>query len=103
PGDSVQLVNLRLTAIGNLTRADWVREPDPDLHGPQGKREVWLDPAGPVLVPVFRHEGLRAGETLAGPLIVEYTGSTLLVPPAWSLTCDEEGHLHLLRGEDSDG
>ncbi len=103
PGDSVQLVNLRLTAIGNLTRADWVREPDPDLHGPQGKREVWLDPAGPVLVPVFRHEGLRAGETLAGPLIVEYTGSTLLVPPAWTLTCDEEGHLHLLRGEDSDG
>lgn len=95
PNDRVQLVNLRVTAVGKLEHPTWVRHHDGALAGPQSNREVWFDLSGPITVPVYRHEGLRPGEVISGPAIVEFTGSTLVCHPGWTFTADEIGHLHL--------
>lgn len=95
PGDKVQMINLRVSAVGQMPEPSWQREADPALYGPQSSRDVWFDPSGPRTVPVYRHEGLRENEIIAGPLVVEYTGSTLICPPGWSVSCSAEGHLFL--------
>ncbi|MER9058423.1 hydantoinase/oxoprolinase family protein [Mesorhizobium sp. M0910] len=91
----VQIVNLRLTVLG-------IR---PDLPWPErrhrtsgeltifGRRKVLhrrTDFEKPW--PVYRFLNVRAGDTLNGPAIVEYPGSTLVVPPDWKVTYDKWGN-----------
>jgi N-methylhydantoinase A/oxoprolinase/acetone carboxylase beta subunit len=57
---------------------------------------VYFDGAfGPV--PVYRRDGLAAGERLAGPAIVEEMGATTVVPPGWTGTVGGFGELTLER------
>lgn len=99
PSDPVQLVNLRMSAIGKLPKPQWVRVPDPSVAGIQDQRDVWFDIDGPRKVPVYRHEGLIENEVLIGPLVIEFTGSTLITPPNWTVKADAHGHLHLSATE----
>jgi len=95
PGEPVQLVNLRLTAIGRL--------PDLRLGGPaksparQTMREVWFPETGSTTSPVHWRDGLAAGETLAGPAIIEAMDSTIVVPPGWIASIDGTGYIRLRR------
>src|SRR6185312_94624 len=92
--ERVQLVNLRLTALGKL----------PDLvlaqHGDAGKarvrrRDVWFD--GYVTTEVHWRDGLVDGTRIAGPAIIEALDSTTVVPPGWQVRVDELGYLRLTR------
>ncbi len=69
-----------------------------DLDGPDGghaltgRRPVhWGPQHGTCDTPVYRHDRLRPGNTLAGPAIVEASDTTIVVPPAWSLAVDGYG------------
>ncbi|ONM48479.1 hydantoinase/oxoprolinase family protein [Nocardia donostiensis] len=44
---------------------------------------------------VIERAGLRAGETLAGPALVDSPDTTCVVPPDWTITADELGTLRL--------
>lgn len=76
--------------------------PRPDLQAagtgpvPAGHRSVLL-PAGRFDAAVHARDGLRQGDALAGPLIVEQDDTTVLVPPGWSLEVGLAGDLHLHR------
>ncbi|MFC7330421.1 hydantoinase/oxoprolinase family protein [Marinactinospora rubrisoli] len=45
----------------------------------------------------FDRAALGAGDTLAGPAIVEQTDTTVLVPPGWTAAVDPTGNLRLTR------
>jgi N-methylhydantoinase A len=93
----VQLVNLRLTAIGKL--------PDLKLEQPYDAgsartrtRDVWFPASGFVAATVYWRNGLAAGETVSGPAIIEALDSTTVIPPGWVGRIDELGYIRLQRG-----
>jgi N-methylhydantoinase A len=134
---SVQLVNLRLTAVGRLppfTLGQHQGHSSPDLktgasvagldrpdaaihvfdatpadegvgardrrgHGLKApkSRQVWFPEVGSTPCPVHGRDGLAAGETLAGPAIIEAMDSTIVVPPGWVARVDGAGYIRLRR------
>ncbi|MER9178373.1 hydantoinase/oxoprolinase family protein [Mesorhizobium sp. M0955] len=93
--EPLQVINLRVSAVGRLPRRDWSRQADPKLVGPQGKREVWLDASGPQTATIWRAEGLRETDLIEGPAVVEFSGSTFVAAAGWTVRCDAFGHLHV--------
>ena len=95
PEEPVQLVNLRLTAIGRL--------PGLRLAAPvkaparRTMREVWFPETGFAPCAVHWRDGLAAGETLAGPVIIEAMDATIVVPPGWIASVDGVGYIRLRR------
>jgi len=96
PEEPVQLVNLRLTAIGRLPSLALALPPATALAR-RTMREVWFPEIGSTPCPVHWRDGLAAGETLAGPAIVEAMDSTIVVPPGWIASVDGKGYIRLRR------
>ena len=95
PDEPVVLVNLRLTALGRsgnpISLAATFREKD---KGKKGERDVvFSSNSGPVSCPIFLRTGLRPGDRLQGPAVVEEIGSTILVYPGDVAHVNELGHL----------
>ncbi|MEJ8573139.1 hydantoinase/oxoprolinase family protein [Microbaculum marinum] len=94
----VEIVNLRVQAVGRVHRP----KPQKVAGGsksaaPKGARRVFWRKTGWVDCPLYDRAGLVAGQTIAGPLISEEYGSTVVVPPGWSVRSDDYGILHLER------
>ncbi|MCH8883248.1 MAG: hydantoinase/oxoprolinase family protein [SAR324 cluster bacterium] len=100
--DPIELVNLRLTAVGKLP-------PLPRGHVPRGsgdpgsalkgRRGLWLREAGEIVeVPVYDRYGLRGGDAIAGPAVIEEMDASTLVLPGYSARLDDHGNL-LITGE----
>jgi N-methylhydantoinase A len=67
-------------------------------HAVKGTRPVcWERRAGPVPTPVLDGEALRPGNRFAGPAVVEYPGTTLVVSAGWSAEIDRYRNAHLAR------
>jgi N-methylhydantoinase A len=81
----VELVNLRTSVFGNSPGLPWPeRAAATSEPTPVGTRIVIHRAiAGPTEWPIYRFEALGVGSTISGPAIVEYPGSTLVVPPDW--------------------
>ena len=121
PNESVQMVNVRVTATGRMPRVefrDWAANPgggtaerngaaagDGAITGDrvEAEREVWF--GEPIPCPVIgRHElasGPSRGSSVAtarsGPFIVEEMDCTVVVPPGWSAALDERGFILMSR------
>ena len=98
PAEPVQLVNIRLTAIGHLSPLKLA----PSLAGSgefraSRRREAYFPQSGFVPCPVYWRGGLTVGATPAGPVIVEAMDSTIVVPPGWIATVDGGGYIRLRR------
>jgi len=92
----VELVNLRIQAIGRIHRPS-VAEPDVASAAPAASagRQVYWRGQGWAECDIFRRENLTPGHTLDGPLIVEEYGSTVVVPDGWRVGADAHGNLKL--------
>ncbi len=90
PGGEVELINVRLTAIGATPRPDPApapagsADPAPAL---KGRRDAWFG-GGYVQVPVYDGFALTPGNRVPGPAIVEQPTTTIVVTPGATLTCD---------------
>jgi N-methylhydantoinase A len=100
PEDAVELVNVRLAAIGVTPRPrraplpEGARDPAGAL---KGTREVWFaEIGGWQKTNVLDRTKLRSGNIIAGPAIVEEHDASTLVHPAWEAAVDAHGSL-LLR------
>ncbi|MFO8060400.1 MAG: hydantoinase B/oxoprolinase family protein, partial [Bacillota bacterium] len=96
PEEPVQLVNLRLSAMGavrrpRLKRSDGPSEPVRPL--PRSRRRVYFPGEEYVNTPIFSREDLQPGCEVAGPAIIQEAVSTTLVPPGFSVTCNPAGNL----------
>ncbi|MGC9529231.1 MAG: hydantoinase/oxoprolinase family protein [Candidatus Bipolaricaulaceae bacterium] len=97
PGEQLEVVSLRLTAIG--------RRPKPALpRAPRGTgisraqielRPVYFGQLGWVEAPVFARARLPAGAELPAPAVVEAADSTCVIPPGTRGRVDEYGNLIL--------
>jgi N-methylhydantoinase A len=97
PGEAVECVNLRVTALGKVERL-----PSRTIAAANGTAPVtstsasfggeWHETA------IHRRPELGAGATVSGPAIVLEDACTILIPPGWSGTVSEHGHLLVERG-----
>jgi N-methylhydantoinase A len=54
----------------------------------------------PVVCKIYDRDLLRAGDVLAGPLIVEQMDTTTVVPPGAGVTVEDHGSLLIAVGGD---
>lgn len=108
PAQQVEWVNLRVTGVGPITRPELRPVPEraageavgDGLPAQRSVREVCFDPdAGFVTTPVLWRPDLRAGDTFAGPAIVEEFGSTVPVHPGFAVRVDTWGNLVITKEE----
>ena len=92
----VQLVNLRVTALGRLPNVRIMQRAD-RAKARETERAVWFADAGMMTTPVLWRDGLLCGTQIAGPAIIEALDSTVLVPPGWQAGVDTEGYLRIGR------
>jgi len=99
PEDTVELVNVRLAAVGVTPKPR--RAPLP-VGGPtavraqKGQRDIWFAEAGGFQSTlVFDRGKLLRDNILAGPVIIEEPDASTLVHPGWTATVDEYGNLVL--------
>jgi N-methylhydantoinase A len=94
-GESVQLVNLRLTAVGRLEGLDLSRQVSRPARVEATSRPVYFKETGRAACEVVARESLAPGSERAGPLIVEAMDTTIVVPPGWRLRVDAGGFVVL--------
>jgi N-methylhydantoinase A len=94
--EGVQLVNLRLTALGRLPDLVLAQRADP-ASARMRRRDVWFAETGLVSTPVHWRDGLTPGTEISGPAIIEAMDSTAVVPPGWHARIDELGYIRLMR------
>ena len=91
----VELVNVRMTALGRTPKPDLAVRPDAGSDpsaARKGSRPVF-DPAAAEFVdtPVFDGDRLAPGNALAGPAIVETAVTTILAPAGFGVEIDSVG------------
>jgi N-methylhydantoinase A len=98
-GVAVEVIHWRVTVAGpKPILAQTGREKEYAPTSLKEERRVLFDlKTGDVPVPVHDRYHLVDGFSARGPLIVEETESTTLVPPHWSMVVDHVGHLILTR------
>ncbi|HZU90423.1 MAG TPA: hydantoinase/oxoprolinase family protein [Stellaceae bacterium] len=96
PDEPVQLVNLRLSAIGRLPRPSLRQRAEPGTAR-QRRRQVWFAETGLIACPVLWRDGLAADAALVGPAIAEAADSTIVVPPGWIAMVAPQGYIRLKR------
>ena len=101
PGEPVETVNLRLTALGNIVKPPLLAR-DTAMHALQaaqlGSRPVYFGEAdGFVDCPVYDRYRLGAGMEVTGPAIVEEYDSTTVIHPGYYASVDQYGTLLLTK------
>jgi N-methylhydantoinase A len=94
--EGVQLVNLRLSAIGQFPQLSLARRGNP-RQARRHERPVWFAETGFLPCPVLWRDGLAAGEKIAGPAVIEALDATIVVPPSWLAAVDARGYLRMRR------
>ncbi|MBB5216459.1 hydantoinase/oxoprolinase family protein [Parapusillimonas granuli] len=93
----VQLVNVRVTALGCISTDPWLAQPEinPTPAVPAGTREVVLGLNDVRALPVYRFSEMLPGQTVDAPAVIEYPGSTVFMPPNWTARLDSNFCLHM--------
>jgi len=108
PTESVQMVNVRVTATGRMPRVEFragaasAEGGTTARNGAVTEREVWFGESVPCPV-IDRHDLARnlSGDDAArpGPFIVEEMDCTVVVPPGWSAVLDDRGFILMARSD----
>ncbi|MCC7083235.1 MAG: hydantoinase/oxoprolinase family protein [Burkholderiales bacterium] len=96
PGVPVEVVSWRLRASAAPMASDVRLEQDEQARGNalKGERPVFFTELGTYRsTPVYARMGLVAGQTIAGPAIVEEPESTIVVGPRARLVVQDDGNL----------
>jgi N-methylhydantoinase A len=97
PGEAIEIVNLRVTALRPESAIPLVAETsapaEPTL------RSVWFEADSPVDCPIYRRAALVPGTELEGPAVIEEPDSTTLVFAGDRLVVHPSGVLVLTIGE----
>ena len=98
PDEPVELVNLRLTAVGRIEKPAAPRLPEGRAPEPHARRPVYFAEAGDYVdCPVYDRYALPAGARFAGPAIVEEFDSTTVVHPGFTASVYATGNLFLRK------
>ena len=94
---AIQIVNLRMAAIGKLDALEIARVPSQVSNPvPHSKRLVWIDKAiGFVETPIYDGTILMPRQKLTGPAIIEEATTTIFVGPGDKLKMTDAGNYHI--------
>jgi N-methylhydantoinase A len=102
PASAVQIVNLRVSAIGRTDRIKPRKVAVGTANAKQaqkGERRVHFQETGRyVATRIYERERLIAGNRVSGPAVIEQADSTILVPPSYQAQVDPYGRLVMTRG-----
>jgi N-methylhydantoinase A len=95
----IEIVSYRLAAWGLCEKPRLPPvAPTRSTHGvPEPEKRAAVFAGHELQVQIFDRDRLAAGEVVAGPVLIEETGSTTVVPPGWNATVDGIGCLVLRR------
>src|SRR5581483_1088387 len=93
PGEPVELVNLRLRAIGRVPKPPRAPMQAKKLGRAKDQRKAWFPGRGMIDTPVWRRPSLTSGARLDGPVIIDEMSSSTIVPPGAVLEMDTLGNL----------
>ncbi len=96
----VELVNLRVQAVGRVQRPDVQVSERAGAGGPaaaRGERRVYWRNEGWLDCPLYDRAALDVDATVDGPAIIEEYGSTVVVADGWQARMDAYGNLQLRR------
>ncbi len=96
PDETVELVTLRLAAVGLLGGTASAQAPAAGAPAARRERAVHLG-GGWTSAPVYEQAGLGAGASVEGPAIVEQAYTTLIIPAGWRLAVRPSGDLVATR------
>ena len=99
--DAVEIVSIRVSAIGAVERPDLPECPaDGTVEAARtGARPVVFDRAV-CETAIYQRERLPRDGAFDGPALVEEMGALTVVPPGWRARVGRYGELHLERAED---
>ena len=97
PDEPVQVVNLRVSALGRLGGIDLgrVTGATEQAVAPAAERAAYFKETGLVPCEVLPRDGLPPGFERPGPLIIEAMDTTIVVPPGWRCRADAHGFILL--------
>ena len=100
PRAPIELVNLRVTAIGALPRRSEAGAGGgaTPRDAKIGERRVYFRGAGWLVTPCYARAALTPGMRFAGPAVIEQDDATPLVAPGFEARVDQAGNLILQRG-----
>ena len=102
PGESADIVSLRVSAIGRLGKPEFPRIPPGDPAPPpaarRGTRSVIFEGSGALEAAVFDRTKLLQDNMIPGPAIIEEAASTTVVEPGDTVTVNAYGHLVMQLG-----
>ncbi|HUK40943.1 MAG TPA: hypothetical protein VLX11_07865, partial [Candidatus Acidoferrales bacterium] len=102
PGESADIVSLRVSAIGRLEKPQFPKIPEGNAAPPpaarRGVRSVIFEGSGALEAAVFDRTKLLQGNVINGPAIIEEAASTTVVEPGDTVTVNAYGHLIMQLG-----
>jgi N-methylhydantoinase A len=99
PGESVECVNLRVTALGRVEKVPARTIAAANGTKPVASTSTYFD-GGWRATEIYRRDALGAGAAIAGPAVVLEDACTILIPPGWGCAVSEHGHLLVERVAD---
>jgi N-methylhydantoinase A len=101
PGAQIEMLALRLSAMGRTEKPELARGPDDvEIDAPGGERPMWdPDERAHRRTPVWDGRQLTVSSTLSGPAIVELSNTTIVVPRGFTLGVDAHGAFAVHSGE----
>lgn len=96
PDNPTEIVNLRMTAIGDLEKLEFHQEEDKDSKEvmPKHTRETfWSGEAK--RTGIYSTADLMNGNNLTGPAIIEDQNTTIVIPPKYAVLIDENKNIQI--------
>ncbi len=101
PDEAIQLVNLRLTAIGKLEGLELKQVASGESVTEKEKRTVWFRKTGRVDCAIYHRDGIGTEDRIIGPAVIEALDATIVVPPDWHAHSNESGHI-IMEAQDGE-
>jgi N-methylhydantoinase A len=95
--EPVHLVNLRVSATTERSAPAVAREASGDAQ--TGVRETRFDDGAIHETSVYDRTGFASGRMLNGPVVIEPTESTIVIPPKWDASVRRDGGLLLAEAD----
>ena len=101
PDQSAQMVNLRVTAIGPVSKPDFesLRDKRIPALSTQKSREIYFPKVGMLSCPVYQRAELKENFEFMGPAVVEEYASTTVLFPGDKGMLNQYGCLVILNGD----
>lgn len=97
-GAAVEVINLRLAAIGRLERAMFTESAEQAPQDPLVAHRDIIFNGGSHPSPIYKRDYLPAGQVFHSPAVVEETSATTIIPPGYTFKIDDIGNL-LIQAE----